>query len=270
LNRRRLGRLAVAAFLVAGCGSAGASAAAGSFVTASSFTLTIFGAASLRAVLARIAAEYPSTHPGAVLTVSTDSSAALEAQIEQGAPADVFLSADTQNPEKLVAMGVAAEAVPFAGNVLTIIVPSANPGAIHGPIDLARPGVRIVAAGDTVPITSYARQLVANLARQPGYPPDYAAGYEANLVSREDNVSAIVSKVALGEGDAGIVYATDAMSSTHVITLALPPSANVIATYAGAVVTASRQQAAGRTFLQWLAGSDGQAILAEFGFRAPP
>jgi molybdate transport system substrate-binding protein len=268
VSSRPLGALALAWLLVAGCSAE--APAAPTPVAASAFTLTIYAAASLRGALARVAAEYPVTHPGAALTVSTDSSAALEAQIEQGAPADVFLSADTKSPERLIALGLAADAVPFAGNALTIIVPNANPGAIHGPIDLARPGVRIVAAGSAVPITSYAMRLVANLARQPGYPADYAAACEANVVSREDNVSAIVSKVALGEGDAGIVYVTDGRSSTQVTAVDVPPDANVVATYAGAVIRASRQHAAARTFLLWLAGRDGQAVLAQFGFRAPP
>jgi molybdate transport system substrate-binding protein len=271
---RRVLVLAMAGLVILGCGAgppAGSAAPAGS----SSLTLTVYAAASLRAALTRIAADYPASHPGTVLTVSTDSSAALEAQIEQGAPADVFLSADAKNAQKLVVLGLAPEAVPFAGNVLAIIVPrtnrgSADPAAVRRPIDLARRGVKIVAAGDAVPITTYARQLLANLARQPGFPSGFAEAYDANVVSREDNVSAIVSKVALGEGDAGIVYMTDALSSTEVTTLDVPPGVNVVATYAGAALKGSRHPDAARAFLTWLAGPGGQAILRQFGFRAPP
>jgi molybdate transport system substrate-binding protein len=266
--------LAMAGSVILGCGAvspSGSAAPAG----LSSLKLTIYAAASLRAALTRVAADYPATHPGTVLTVSTDSSAALEAQIEQGAPADVFLSADAKNPQKLVAIGLAPEAVPFAGNVLAIIVPRTNggsvdPAAVRRPVDLARRGVKIVAAGDAVPITTYARQLVANLAHQRGFPSGFAAAYDANVVSREDNVSAIVSKVALGEGDTGIVYLTDALSSTEVTTVDVPPGANVVATYAGAALKGSRHPDAARGFLTWLAGPGGQAILRQFGFRAPP
>ena len=233
--------------------------------------LTIFGAASLKAVLEAVEAEYEKANPGTTLTVSTDSSAALETQIEQGAPADVFLSADTSNPRKLVDAGLAAgEPVAFAGNKLTIIVPADNPAGIATPADLARDGLRIIAAGDEVPITKYATQLVDNLAGQAGAPADFAAAYAANVASKEDNVSAVVAKIALGEGDAGIVYVTDAAAADGVETIDVPDVANVPATYAGVVVGASPNEAAASAFLEWLAGPDGQAVLAEFGFLPPP
>ena len=232
--------------------------------------LTIFGAVSLKAVLEAVESEYEAANPGTTLTVSTDSSAALETQIEQGAPADVFLSADTSNPRKLVDAGLAAgAAIAFAGNKLTIIVPADNPAGIATPADLARGGLRIIAAGDEVPITKYATQLVDNLAGQPDAPSDFAAAYTANVASKEDNVSAVVAKIALGEGDAGIVYVTDAAAADGVETIDVPDAANVPATYAGVVVGASPNEAAASAFLEWLAGPDGQAVLAEFGFLPP-
>ncbi|HZC33236.1 MAG TPA: molybdate ABC transporter substrate-binding protein [Candidatus Bathyarchaeia archaeon] len=232
--------------------------------------LTIYGAASLKGVLAKVKTAYEAANPGTTLTMSTDSSAALETQIEQGAPADVFLSADSTNPKKLVDEGLAAgAAITFAGNELTIIVPTANPAGITSPKDLARAGVKVIAAGDAVPITKYATQLVANLARESGYPADFAAKYAANIASKEDNVSAIVAKVELGEGDAGIVYVTDARASTKVATVDVPDPANVPATYAGVVVKASRNAASAQAFLTWFAGPDGQAILGTFGFLPP-
>ena len=96
--------------------------------------------------------------------------------------------------------------------------------------------MKIIAAGDEVPITKYATQVVDNLAREPGYPADFAAAYAANVVSREDNVKAVVAKIELGEGDAAIVYVTDAKASTKVATVDIPAGANVPATYAGVVV----------------------------------
>jgi molybdate transport system substrate-binding protein len=232
--------------------------------------LMVYGAASLTAVLDTVAPAFEAAFPRATVTIATDSSAALETQIEQGAPADVFLSADTTNPQKLVDKGLAAGGlVPFATNTLTVIVPSANPAGIRTPADLARPGLRIIAAGDAVPISTYATQLVGNLASQPGYPADFAASYAANVASKEDNVKAVVAKVELGEGDAGIVYATDARASTKVATIAVPDAANVPATDAGVVVRASHNTLAAQAFLDWLAGPDGQAILAGFGFLPP-
>ena len=233
--------------------------------------LTIYGAASLAGVLDAAKAAYESANPGSKLTISTDSSAALETQIEQGAPADVFLAADTTNPKKLVDGGFASgEPVDFAGNELTIIVPKGDPAEISTPADLARAGIKVVAAGDEVPITKYAKQLVANLAKLPGYPPGFAAAYDRNVASKEDNVKAVVAKVGLGEGDAGIVYATDAIASGDVDTVAIPEGANVPATYAGVVVKASPNAAGAKAFLDWLTGPDGQTILERAGFLPPP
>ena len=243
------------------------SAAASSAAPAS---LTIYGAASLKAVLAKVQTTYQTSNPGTTLAISTDSSSALETKIEQGAPADVFLSADTANPQKLVDKGLAAGTVTkFAGNLLTIIVPTAHPAGIQTPADLAKAGVKIITCGDTVPIAKYAAQLVANLAKQPGYPADFVAQYTANIVSKEDNVAAVVSKIGLGEGDAGVVYMTDAKTSTAVTAIPVPDAANVPATYGGVVVKASSNVAAAQAFLAWLAGPDGQAILASFRFLPP-
>jgi len=233
-------------------------------------TLTIFGAASLKGVLDRAKVAYAAVQPGTTLTISTDSSAALETQIEQGAPADLFLSADTTNPKRLVDKGLTAgDAVAFTRNELTVIVPTANPAAIRTPADLARRGVKIVAAGDAVPITAYAQRLVANLATEPGYPADFAAAVAANIVSKEDNVKSVLAKIELGEGDAGIVYITDATSSRNVRSIAVPSGANVPATYAGVVLKTSSDVAAARRFLVWLTGPDGQAILSSVGFLPP-
>ena len=232
--------------------------------------LTILAAASLVDALAAADSAYQAGHPGASFTVSTGSSAALRVQIEQGAPADLFLSADTANAQALVREGMAdGTAVPFAGNRLTVVVPSSNPAHVRTPADLARPGVRIVAAGSQVPITRYADQVVANLARQPGYPADFAARYAANVISHEDDVRAVLAKIELDEADAAIVYVTDAASSTHVRTIPIPDAANVPATYEGVVVSGSAHARAAAAFLAWLAGPGGQAILARFGFLAP-
>jgi molybdate transport system substrate-binding protein len=229
--------------------------------------LLILGAASMRGALDKIKAAWEGSHARSTLTISTDSSAALETQIEQGAPADVFLSADPTNPGKLVDKGLADGApVSIAGNVLTIVVPTANPAAIRTPFDLAKPGVKIIAAGDDVPVTKYADQVVANLAKEPGAPPEFAVAYAANVVSKEDNVKAVIAKVELGEGDAAIVYMTDARASTKATTIPIPDAANVPATYAGVVLKESAHPAAAHAFLEWLAGPDGQAILKAFGF----
>jgi molybdate transport system substrate-binding protein len=238
--------------------------------SAAAVNLEIYGAASLKKALAEAKTAYEAATPGVTLTISTDASSALAAKIEQGAPADVFLSADAKNPQALVDKGLAnAPPVNFATNKLTVIVPTDNPAAITTPADLATAGVKIIAAGDEVPITKYATQLVDNLAREPGYPADFAAACAANIVSREDNVGAVAAKVELGEGDAGIVYVTDAKASTKVTAVPVPDSANVVAVYDGVVVTASPNASAAGAFMSWFAGPAGQAILATFGFLPP-
>jgi molybdate transport system substrate-binding protein len=276
--KTRLGTLlAVLALVLAACSSAATAAptaaptSAPSAAPALSGSLTIYGASSLKAALTKAEAAFMTANPGVTVTISTDSSSTLETQIEQGAPADVFLSADTTNPGKLVTKGLnLGNPVNFAGNLLTVIVPTANPAGIASPADLAKTGVKVIAAAATVPITKYAAMLVANLAKESGYPANFVAAYNANVVSAEDNVAAVVSKIALGEGDAAICYVTDAKTSAQVTAIAVPADANVPATYAGVVVKASRNAAAAQAFLAWFAGPDGQAILASFGFLPPP
>jgi molybdate transport system substrate-binding protein len=287
VNQRRLLGLLVAAVLAA-CSSpasspsadvpsapsseppASSSAEPGSASGVSAADLTIFGAASLKGALEQAKVAYESANPGTTLTISTDSSAALETQIEQGAPADVFLSADTSHPKKLVDGGFASgEAVPFAANKLTIIVPTDNPGGVTSPMDLATSGLKVIAAGDGVPITKYAKQLVTNLAGLSGYPANFDDAYAANVVSKEDNVKAVVAKIELGEGDAGIVYVTDAAASDKVKAVDVPDEANVPANYEGVVVKASPDQAAATAFLDWLAGAEGREVLQQFGFMLP-
>jgi molybdate transport system substrate-binding protein len=262
--------MAILVLVLSGCSGGSASSPVASSTSAASVQLTIYGAASLKGALEKAKAAYETANPGTTLTIATDSSSALETQIEQGAPADVFLSADTTNPKKLVDKGLAdGGPVTFAGNELTVIVPSDNQAGITSPVDLAKPGIKVIAAGDEVPITKYATQLVGNLAKEPGYPADFVAAYTANVASKEDNVKAVVAKVELGEGDAGIVYVTDARASTKVTAIDVPDSANVPATYDGVVVKRSSNVAAAKAFLAWLAGADGQAILSDLGFLPP-
>jgi molybdate transport system substrate-binding protein len=267
VTRRVATSLGMLALMVAACSWRGSAYTGPS----TNVELTIFGAASLKGALEKAKTAYEADVPGTTVTLSTDSSSALEAQIEQGAPADVFLSADSTNPKKLVDRGLAdGAAVTFARNKLTVIVPTDNPGGITSPADLARSGTKIIAAGDEVPVTTYATQLINNLAREADYPANFAAAYASNVVSKEDNVKAVVAKVELGEGDAAIVFVTDARASTSVMPVDVPDSANVDATYNGVVIRASRNTAAAKAFLTWFAGPAGEAILSSFGFLPPP
>ncbi len=252
-----------------GTGSRGETASAEP-VSTEAVELTVYAAASLKEAMAAVGTAYEAEVPGILLTIATDSSATLRTQIEQGAPADLFLSADVQNPQALVDADLAdGVALSFAGNALAIVVPLDNPAGIASPADLARPDVTIVAAGDEVPISGYARQVVDRLASLSGYPDDFVAAYAANVVSKEENVKAVVAKVELGEADAAIVYATDVRTSQRVKAIEIPPEANVTATYAGVVVKSTAHPTEAHALLDWLAGPRGAAILARFGFEGP-
>lgn len=233
--------------------------------------LTVFAAASLRDAFEAVAAEYEE-ETGTAIVLSFDASSALRAQIEQGAPADVFASADTRNAATLAEAGLLdGEPVDFAGNLLTIIVPATNPAGIGSPADLAGEGVRIVAAGDEVPITRYAVEVVHRLDMLGSYPADFASAVEANIVSREDNVRAVAAKIELGEGDAALVYLTDASAAGDaVMSISIPADANVPATYAAGVIKGSEAAADAHDFLEWLVGPEGQAILEAHGFTTAP
>lgn len=229
--------------------------------------LTVLAAASLRDAMTALGATYESARPGVRVTLSFDSSTALRTKIEQGAPVDVFASADTTNPQRLVDAGLAVGPVtPFARNRLVIAVADGSRARIRDPRDLVAPGLRIAAAGPDVPISRYTDQAIAALADLPGYPPGYAAAVGANVVSREDNVRAALAKVELGEADAAIVYETDATSSSRIARVEIPDAANVVATYGAVTIGASRHPEDARAFLAWLSGSDGARVLSTFGF----
>jgi len=271
-------RMVVATTLVALVGAACSSGSGASHSVAASggpsttpVELTVYAASSLTGAFTALATGYANAYPGSKITLAFGASSTMRTQIEQGAPADVFASADTANPQKLADEGQAAGSPRvFAANRLTIIVPASGLSAVTTPADLARSGVKVVAAGDSVPISTYATQLVAKLAGQPGYPADFAARVAANVVSREDNVKAVVAKIELGEGDAAIVYSTDARTSTRVRTVDVPPAADVAVSYAAVVVKASQHAAEAQAFLDWLTGADARAIMATFGFLPPP
>lgn len=263
------------ATIVGACGGQAATTSGATAPNATKTVVTVYAASSLKSALDELShlwEDDSARHGGSTLSTSTDSSAALEAKIEQGAPADVFLSADTSNPQKLIDGGFAAgPATSFAANRLIIIVAPKNPAHITSPFDLARPGVKIVAAGDSVPIAKYARQLVQNLAQLPGAPAGFEAAYAANVVTKADNVQAVITQVLLGQGDAAIVYVSDAKSGGAAETVAITPDpANVLATYAAVVVKSSTNPVAAQAFLTWLAGPGGQAVLGTYGFLPPP
>jgi len=235
-----------------------------------SVELTVFVAASLREAFSDLARAYESSHPGVRLLVTADASNALRAQIETGAVADLFASADTANPQRLVDAGsTAGPARVFAANELALVTPAADAAGIRNAYDLARPGVRVVAAGPDVPISGYAARLIENLQAYRGAQAGLGDAIEANIVSREDNVRAVLAKIELGEGDAAFVYATDARGDPKVRVVPLPPGVNVRAACAAVVPGSAAHPVEASAFLDWLAGPEAGAILRAHGFLSP-
>lgn len=249
--------IGLAAILLTACGTATSAPPPNRVV--------VFAAASLTDAFEELAAAYVDA-TGSEVVLSFDASSALRTQISEGASADLFASADVANPQRLVDAGLTDGGVqPFAGNRLALVVPADGGGPVTDWQDLGADGVRIVAAGEDVPITRYADELVANLAQRPDAPGGFADAYADNVVSREDNVRAVLTKVELGEGDAGFVYETDAASSEDVTPIEIPPDASVVAEYA--FVLLGDASPAASAFADWLLDDAAQAILASHGFR---
>jgi molybdate transport system substrate-binding protein len=188
---------------------------------------------------------------------------ALATQIRNGAPADVFASANTRLPAQLHAKGLVEKPVSFTRNALVVVVPRSNPAGIRSVYDLTRSGVKIDVANSAVPVGGYTLQVLANLHLTRKVLP--------HVVSQETDVREVLAKVALGQADAGFVYSTDARSVPgKVKVIALPARAQPTVTYAMAVVTASRHQAAAKAFVRQVLSRAGQARLRRYGFLPLP
>jgi molybdate transport system substrate-binding protein len=216
--------------------------------------LTVFAAASLTDVLPKIA---PLPRYGFA------GSDQLAFQIQQGAPADVFLAASPKYPELLYKQGLVQKPVQFATNTLVLIVPKANPAGIHTADDLTEPGVNIVIGDPSVPVGAYTRTVLANLG--------IAAAVLKNVVSQETDVRSVLAKVALGEADAGFVYITDAKTvKGKVGVIAIRESAQPHVVYEAAVVKSSPHLQAAYRFLTRLIRPAAQQTLERFGFGPRP
>lgn len=215
--------------------------------------LTVYAAASLTNVLPHIDSANRYSFGGSNL---------LAAQIAAGAPADVFAAANTQLPAQLHARGLCSSPIVFARNALVVVVPRRNPGHVHALRDLARPGVKVVVAAAGVPVGDYTATVLAR--------SGLAAAIERNVVSRESDVRAVLAKVALGEADAGLVYATDARTvAGKVSVVAIPARAQPVVRYGACVVTASAHRDAARAYIRSLLAPAGQAALRRSGFLRP-
>jgi molybdate transport system substrate-binding protein len=215
----------------------------------SSAVLTILAAASLTNVFPQVAPKDRFSFGGSNM---------LAAQIQQGAPADVFASANTKLPEQLYEQGLVEKPVVFTRNELILIVPKKNPAGIHSVYDLRKPGVKLVVGAVGVPVGDYTRVVLHNLGLD---------DVLNSVVSQETDVREVLAKVALGEADAGFVYTTDARTVRgKVATIGIRWSAQPIVEYAVAVVKSSHHLAASRAFVKSLLGRTAQAKLRAAGF----
>ncbi len=232
--------------------------------------LTIFAASSLTDAFQELGKAYTQAHPDARIEFNFAGSQELRAQIEQGARADLFASADIANMDTLQQKKLIANAPRiFARNQLGIIIPASNPAKLERAEELNRAGLKIVVAADNVPAGKYTRQLIETLSHDAAFGPDFPATFNANIVSQETNVRQVLSKVALGEADAGIVYITDAASAGDKVKL-LPMlrGLNVVADYPLAVLKNTAQPEQAKQFMDFVLSADGQAVLAKSGFLA--
>ncbi|MBK9386329.1 MAG: molybdate ABC transporter substrate-binding protein [Planctomycetes bacterium] len=219
--------------------------------------IRVFAASSLAPAFEELAREFERAHPRRRVELHCAGSSTLALQLQEGAPADVFASADEANLSKVIeARLTLTDPEVFARNRLALAVPKGNPRRLRGLADLARAELRVALCAPQVPAGRYARECLQK------------AGVELRSCSDEPSVSALVTKIAFGELDAGLVYATDVRRS-DVTELPIPDEWNVVATYPLAVSSTGADSEGGRAFVAFVLSAEGQAILARHGFLRP-
>jgi molybdate transport system substrate-binding protein len=228
--------------------------------------VTVFAAASLRESFAEIGKQFEAQHPGTKVLFNLAGSQELRTQIENGAPADVFASADQKHMQALVAQKLAQGPKVFARNEPILVVPKGNPAKISGLEDLPR-AQRIVVGVPEVPIGAYTLRILDAASKR--YGDDFRKKVEAHVVSREMNVRQALTKVTLGEADAAIVYRTDtAAAKDKIEVIPIPSDLNVVAEYPIAVLARAKDPGLARQFVEMVLSRPGREVLARFGFRA--
>lgn len=259
-NFRRLGLLG-AALVVAGCGSSGSPSGQGSSAASlpAEQTLTVFAAASLKNSFTTLGTQFESANSATTVTFSFGGSSDLVTQLQQGAPGDVFASADTKNMDKATGDDlVAGSPVNFASNTLEIAVPTDNPAKITSFADLARPGVKVVVCAPQVPCGSATQKV------------ETATGVDLEPVSEENAVTDVLNKVQSGEADAGLVYKTDVKGAAGKVQgVAFPEASKAVNVYPIAALAGSKNKELAQKFVDLVTGAEGQQVLADAGFGKP-
>jgi len=266
---RIIASLAAATALVASCSSATstnpsptATATAGASASASATvptgTITVFAAASLKEVFTSLAKSFEAAHPGTSIQFSFGASSTLAAQIDAGAPADVFASASTTNMDQVVAAGYASGPTIFAKNSMEIATPPMNPGGIKLLSDLARSGVKVALCQPAVPCGVTAAKVFTK------------AQLTVTPATLEPDVKAVLTKVELGEVDAGVVYVTDVRAAgAKVNGVVIPDAVNATTAYPIAALSKSANSTLAQAFVNYVLSADGLAALNNAGFATP-
>ncbi|MEO8083889.1 MAG: molybdate ABC transporter substrate-binding protein [Ardenticatenales bacterium] len=248
--------------------SASAAASSAASPPAAERGLTVLAAASLAEPFAEIGRAFEAANPGVRVAISFAGSQQLATQIGEGAPADVFASANERQMDRVVAAGEAdgAAVQTFARNRLVVVTPSDNPGGVAALADLARPGLKLVVAAAGVPVGDYTRAFLVRASALPEFTAAYSPTVLANVVSYEDDVKSVLAKVRLGEADAGIVYTSDAGTGVDVRRIDIPDDLNVIAAYPIAPLAHAKDAALAERFVAAVLGAPAQAALERYGF----
>jgi molybdate transport system substrate-binding protein len=207
------------------------------------------------------------------MTFNYGSSSQLATQLTEGAPADIFASANAKQMQVAQDAGrIEGDPQIFLTNKLVVIVPIDNPAGIQTLADLAKPGVKLVLAAAGVPVRDYTDQMIEKLVTDSSYGQAYSDAFYKNVVSEEDNVRQVTAKIALGEGDAALVYTSDVTPDieSHVMQIEVPDDFNVVAQYPIGAVKGSEHADLAAAFIEYVLSADGQAILAKWGFGPAP
>lgn len=221
--------------------------------------VTVFAAASLKSTFSELGTQFEKDNPGTTVSFNFAGSSDLVAQLSQGAPADVFASADTTNMAKAIDAGlVAGNPVDFATNTLTIVTPPGNPKGIASFADLARPGNQVVVCAPQVPCGAATQKI------------EEATGVALTPVSEESAVTDVLGKITSGQADAGLVYVTDASGAGDKVTVVpFPESSSAVNTYPIAALRAAADPSAAQRFVDLVMGPRGREVLSAAGFAAP-
>jgi molybdate transport system substrate-binding protein len=244
---------------VAACGSGSPHSSSGASDDPKETTLTVYAASSLTETFTKLGKKFEASHEGVKVTFGFGGSSDLVAQIQQGAPADVFASADTANMDKAMSDdAVEGDPVDFASNTLEIAVPPDNPAGVASLKDLAKAGTKTVVCAPEVPCGAAAQKV------------EQAAGVTITPVSEEQTVKDVLTKVSSGQADAGLVYVTDVKAAGDTVQgITFPESSSAVNTYPIAALADSKHADLAKEFLDLVTGTEGEYVLAVAGFAKP-